>query len=399
MTICEHFIYTTAHIGKKKGYQVIAKSAGINKRIINSLSHYIYPLGINPKTFKMSKSLIKINDNYIAYSIIKNIGKGYDGRDGTIYNHTFVMNIDKFKELKFNSRNFDTHFINKYDIRGKLDKLDVNENDIKSKNLKNFSANFLINVLSNIIHKNKIAIINDLDVNLIQEMLILLPLKMRLVSFSTCVLEPQKQQKYDIIQTPSSIYVQTSKNYIHINQNSKKTHLTHDLAHKLINAYPNNTKIKNIHEEFEIDLELFNMEELENYASHENILLLYKKIYYIYNNSKFHEQPYKKIINHGIKIRYIIKKLLDINHNTHDQKNITILIAICKIILDYLSYIDKNDVDKSVSNMINTEILNIKFILKNYLIANNIIQNNSFIRSEQISLIVNKILKQFLPLW
>ena len=399
MPTCEHFIYTTAHIGTKKGYQVIAKSAGIDKRIINSLSHYIYPLGINPKTFKMSKSLVKINDNYIAYSIIKNIGKGYDGRDGTIYNHTFVMGIDKFEELKFNSRNFDTYFINKYDIRGKLDKLDVNENDIKFKNLKNFSENFLINVLSNIIHKNKIAIINDLDIDLIQEMLILLPLKMRLVSFSTCVLEPQKQQKYDIIQTPSSIYVQTSKNYVHINQNSKKTHLTHDLAHKLINAYPNNTKIKNIHEEFEIDLELFNIEELENYASHENILLLYKKIYYIYNNSKFHEQPYKKIINHGIQIRYIIKKLLDVYHTTRDKKNITMLIATCKIILDYLSYIDKNDVDESISNLINIEIMNIKSILKNYLIVNNVIQNNSFMRSEQIFLIVNKTLKKFLPLW
>ena len=175
--------------------------------------------------------------------------------------------------------------------------------------------------------------------------------------------------------------------------------MTHDLAQKLINAHPNNAKIKNIHEEFEIDLELFNMEELENYASHENILLLYKKINYIYDNPKFHEQPYKKIINHGIKIRYMVKKLLDIYHTAHDQKNITMLIAICKIILDYLSYIDKNDVDESISNMINMEIMNIKLILKNYLIDNNIIQNNSFMRSEQIFFTVNKILKQFLPLW
>ena len=91
MATCEQFIFTAAQIDTREGYQVTAKSKGISKEIVQNLREYLFPLGIDEEKFQSSKSLIELDKNKIAYSIVKYIGIGYDGRRGTLYNHTFVF--------------------------------------------------------------------------------------------------------------------------------------------------------------------------------------------------------------------------------------------------------------------------------------------------------------------
>ena len=76
MPTCEHFVYTTAKTDVKTGYQIVAKSSGINDRILNSMISYFFPLGVDPMEFTKSKSLLPIGGEHIAYSIVKNIGIG-----------------------------------------------------------------------------------------------------------------------------------------------------------------------------------------------------------------------------------------------------------------------------------------------------------------------------------
>ena len=61
MPTCEHFVYTTAKTNAKTGYQIVAKSSGINDRILNGMISYFFPLGVDPMKFKKSKSLLPIS--------------------------------------------------------------------------------------------------------------------------------------------------------------------------------------------------------------------------------------------------------------------------------------------------------------------------------------------------
>lgn len=113
MPKCDHFIYTASKIENNEGYQIIAKSAGITDEIIFKLEKYLYPLGVKINGFEESRSLLILPNNKIAYSIVKNIGIGYDGRRGTLYNHTFVIDENEFEELDFDSRVFEKTFCKK----------------------------------------------------------------------------------------------------------------------------------------------------------------------------------------------------------------------------------------------------------------------------------------------
>ena len=102
--ILEQFVYTAAATRTKTGYQIIARSKGITDDIVSQLNQYVFPLGIDPSEFKESRSLLILKNNKIAFSRIKNIGIGYDGRSDTFYNHTIVMNIKDFKEIDYDTR-------------------------------------------------------------------------------------------------------------------------------------------------------------------------------------------------------------------------------------------------------------------------------------------------------
>lgn len=194
----EQFIYTVASIGNKKGYQIIAKSAGVTEKIILELESYFYPIGVEPREFKESCSLILLENDLIAYSRIKNIGLGYDGRDNTLYNHSLIFSKNDFKLCGNDSRIFDKFYLENESIRGVLPTLSVNPT-IPSLPLELDDVEIILEpILFSLFSNQKIALTSD-DIKLPQKILSLLPVSLRLVSFSTLVINPDKQPKFCFI--------------------------------------------------------------------------------------------------------------------------------------------------------------------------------------------------------
>lgn len=198
----EQFIYTTSTIENKKGYQIVAKSEGITENIITELNSYIYPMDIDPSKFNESRSFLLLKDDLVAYSRIKNIGTGYDGRENTLYNHTFVFSKVGFEKYNYDSRIFDKFYLEDKFARGILPTLSIDPPLQPFPLIINEFTSVLEKILFSLFMNKKIALLID-DVELPQKILAFLPKSMRLISFSTYVVEPKKQSKYDFILNPS----------------------------------------------------------------------------------------------------------------------------------------------------------------------------------------------------
>ncbi len=205
MPLCDQFIYTTGKSEFKTGYQIISKSEGITDRIVDELSDYLYPLGINPAEFRESRSLLVLSNDNLAYSIVKNIGIGYDGRENTIYNHTIIISKKTFLELKCDTRVLDNYF-KEEPLRKErhLPLLNIENIEIfpNYELIREITPIVLEEILKNLFKSRKVAIVETDQVRLIPNVLSLVPPSMRLVSFSTLVNQPDKQPKYNIIQIP-----------------------------------------------------------------------------------------------------------------------------------------------------------------------------------------------------
>ena len=199
---CEHFVYTSAERGRTAGYQVTAQSSGIDDAALSLVDGYIYPANINPTDFEESRSLLVAKDK-IAYSMVKNIGVGYDGRDGTLYNHTLIMRIEDFSRLGYDTRVLEQYFINDYSIQGDLEPIDVQEQTMKPdfRYMQSLDPGLLEIALHGIVRNARLAI-GAPDQKLIPGALSVVPRSARLRSFSTCVVQPVRQPKYRIIQMP-----------------------------------------------------------------------------------------------------------------------------------------------------------------------------------------------------
>jgi hypothetical protein len=219
MLSCDHFIYTSAKTEKRQGYQIVAQSAGINDEIISDLAGYMYPIGLDPEEFQESRSLIILNKNKIAYSIIKNIGIGYDARKGTLYNHTFVVEKEEFGKIKNDSRIFDKHFMIQPEIRGNLAKIAIEyaELPIKFESIRKIGFMTLENILRFLFLNRKVALTDTTDMNRIQNILAVLPPSLRLIPFSTMVNQPDKQTEYNFIQIKKNLIFRLSPNWKIVN--------------------------------------------------------------------------------------------------------------------------------------------------------------------------------------
>ncbi len=393
--LCDQFIYTTAEINQKKGYQVIAKSAGIDDNIINKLSNYLYPIGITPNLHKTSKSLVVVDNEYVAYSVVKNIGNGYDGRSGTLYTHTIVIGIDKFKKLDFNSKVFDKYLIDDYHIRGILEQLKIKPIDpnIDFPYLKKYDGDFLIIILSAMMNNHKFAIINNIDIDLIQNLLLLLPINMRLVPFSTQVAKPDKQPNYKIIQ--SSFHIQTKLNddFIIIDKNLSKydERYMSPNAKKFIDILYSADKHKmqiaqddllrdikkeqKIHtqdkiytqDKIQINSDLLDIDKLSDILANGELLSLHKKIVQLYDKQIFNEYA----ITISGKIREELDDLLIVHNKQYlGKENLLIILSISKIILDYLTDMKNKKTkktNKKISQLIRKEITNYQLFTNSYL--------------------------------
>ena len=214
MILCEHFIYTAGIVGNKNGYQIISKSSSLDDKVVSELENYFYPLGVNLSEFSVSTSLLILKED-VAFTKVRNIGIGFDGRPDTIYSHTIVMKKKDFKKFSNDSRIFN----DKYIETTKSDHLKPIL--IKEKNLlpdfvcvDELGMVAMEQIFIGLLNKKKISLVNTDSQRLIQSILSLIPSSMSMVSYSTNVAEPKKQSKYNIIQIKKNNLVKSSNNVI-----------------------------------------------------------------------------------------------------------------------------------------------------------------------------------------
>lgn len=416
MPTCEHFVYTTAKTNVKTGYQIVAKSSGINNRILNSMISYFFPLGVDPMEFTKSKSLVSIGRTHIAYSTVKNIGIGYDERDGTLYNHTIIMKKDDFEKIEYDTRILDKYFIEEYSIRGELDQLYIQPEkaEIDFEYLKNLNEDFLSTLLFYLFKKSKIAILKTVDDRLIQNILSVIPPQIRFMAFSTLVLEPTRQTKYQLIQAPSKVQPKLQTNYVSINPDAlptSKIKMAKDIGIQniieLINQN-NQKELFKLHKDFEkittqvskikrVKIkDIFNKEEFEKLAENKRFHILLRNVKNLYFSTAFNQASPRTILTITKKIGKIIKKSLKAyEKNNLDQSDFEKLMSISKILLDCLNYINQLSEKKmgdTTQLEVENEIGNIESILKQYPEMESMMQEYEFNPYEYFKAICENIL-------
>lgn len=392
MPKCNQFLFTAAKTEVKTGYQVIAKSEGITEEITTALDDYLYPVGVNVNEFKEARSLIKINGNKIAYSIVKNIGVGYDGRGGTLYNHTFVMDVEEFRKLGYDSRIFDEYFVEDDSIRGKLRTLEIRTKNIAPdfKLLENLDQDVLKALFHSIFRRNKIALVKTDELKLIQNLLAAIPPSMRLIEFSTIVNQPNRQYKYDFIQIPEETQSSLDRSFVIINPNdiqslTRRRYIHEESVEKLVQLILNKdeSQLNKIYKDFEkipIRLarvrrikkeEIFNQADFEYLAKKNNFGKFKSEVKKLYSSRKFNEASPKVIVSITKNLRKIIKKALKNQKFSREKRysNIEQIVVIVKIMLDCMHYLhdySEKQISIILKNEISNEIMKLESILKEY---------------------------------
>ena len=204
MINCEHFIFASGKTKKKNGYQVISRSNNITPKLLSSLENYVQPSGIDLHDFSQSRSLLIMKDK-VAFTMMKNVGIGHDGRPNTIYSHTIIINISDFKKF-----DYDTRLFEKLYVENQIETQLIPLNIIPKKNNPDYRCIDIIGIekfeyfFRMILAKQKIAIFDISEPYLLQSMLSLLPPSLRLISFSTLVIMPQIQSKFDLVQSDTN---------------------------------------------------------------------------------------------------------------------------------------------------------------------------------------------------
>ena len=223
MLIIEQFIYTSANIGGKKGYQIVAKSDGVSDKIISEINPYLYPLGVTSSKFTESCSLLLL-ENKIAYSKIKNVGIGHDGRNNTIYNHTLIMNVEDFRKILNDTRILEQYYIEDSTLEGELPQLKIEEGSrVKDITIPNKINEHMHKIMHAFFNQKSIALCLLEDIELIQKILSMLPPSMRLISFSTLVVQPSQQPKYRLIGIEKSSKIILNDEFIRIDLEQNNT--------------------------------------------------------------------------------------------------------------------------------------------------------------------------------
>ena len=105
MATAEQLVYTTTSIGGKKGYQVVAKSRGVDGEAESELRPHFLPLGVRPESLSESHSLVEIGGgSSVAYCHARNVGAGHDGRRDTLCSHVLVLSKADFAGIGCDTR-------------------------------------------------------------------------------------------------------------------------------------------------------------------------------------------------------------------------------------------------------------------------------------------------------
>ncbi len=202
MAVIEQIIYTAAHVDGRHGYQVVAKSPGIDDPTLESLEWYTHPAGIDSSSFRESKSMLLLEDR-VAYVMTRNTGIGYDGRRDNIYSHILVLPVDDFGDAGYDSRALDGLYWEDTEARGEIPVIEADLQRPPAPPVTDDVADVLEYSLASLLAGRKVALMSRGGA--IQDILGLLPESSRLVPFSTLAPSPARQPKYRFVSVPGAI--------------------------------------------------------------------------------------------------------------------------------------------------------------------------------------------------
>lgn len=324
----EQFVYTAASIDGNKGYQIVGKSSGVTPEIIAEIDGYFYPTDIDSTEFTESRSVLVLKNDFVVYSRITNVGMGYDGRDNTLYNHSFIVSKNTFESYGYDTRIFDEFYLQDQSIRGTLPTLTIDPPIPTSNETFSCSDSVLHEIFSSLFTNKKLALVFD-DLKLPQIIIGFLPLSLRLFSFSTCVIDSKKQSKFDFI-LGKKLKKFTLDKATKIITKNESTRPLNSLFDKSISYYINILKSQNFTE-----LEKINrsFDELSSGSNKNKLILLcnYSQFQNSEGNEKsMHTENVLKILkefdsdtfsHYFNEIRKSVKKPININHDSDSVSN------------------------------------------------------------------------------
>ena len=201
----EQLIYTTANVRGKKGYQVVAKSCGIDDRIESSLRPHFIPPGIRPESLAESHSLVDLAGGNVAYCHAKNIGAGYDGRRDTLCSHVLVVSKSTFARIGYDTRSLAPLHPGSRKLCGVLPPVELDPSstppppspsDVHALRL------VFAGALRSLLDGERVAVPSGNDPELAQKFLSLLPPSARLVQFSSVSADAGRQAHCSLLFYP-----------------------------------------------------------------------------------------------------------------------------------------------------------------------------------------------------
>lgn len=231
MLCCQHFIYTTASLKDKSGYQIVAQSKNISSELLSKLKGNFLPVGVDPANIEKCYVFF-VFENDVVFSTIKNIGIGFDGRNNTLYNHSIILSKDDFLKIHNNPKVLSEYFIDDYSIQGNMEPVIINEQDIKNYDLSFFAdwpKTILEYVFDGIFNNKKIALYGISDNKFLLNLISVLPESLRLQSFSTGISDPNKQSTFNILQINSDMIFNKDNSYETIHISKLRPIYTHDI--------------------------------------------------------------------------------------------------------------------------------------------------------------------------
>lgn len=206
----EQFVYTTAEIDGRLGYQAVARSKGITDEIVSNMYGYMHPAGIDPSDFEESRSMRLLDGGLVVYCIAKNAGIGHDGRPHTLYCHAFVVREEEFIESGYDTRVLDALYVEDKAVRGTLPTMSL---DLPPLPIRHGSTgeHDLGEALDPLFRGKSVAWIGG--GRFLQDVLRMLPVSLRLVPFSTLVLLPDRQPEYRLIACPEIVKYRLPKSF------------------------------------------------------------------------------------------------------------------------------------------------------------------------------------------
>ncbi len=200
---CDHFAFGSAPAGGNKpyAYGIVARSPGVDDRVLRLLDGRLYPVGVDQSKFVRSLSLLVL-DEVVALTQARNAGHDGEGRPNSIYSHTVLIDRRDFEAIRCDTRAV-TMQCPQAEQSGDLRPLEIKPLDLGMDfdSARRLGLVGLRPFLEAMFSGHNVAIRNAGGGALLQGLLSLLPDPLRIVPFTSLLPDTPRRHPYRLVQT------------------------------------------------------------------------------------------------------------------------------------------------------------------------------------------------------